>query len=303
MPITHTRTFRIRQYECDAFGHVNNANYLRLMQETAFDASAAAGYDLERYRQLGHHWLIRATEIEYLRPLVYGDTVEVSTWVTDFRRVSSRRVYQFNLVGSGEPVARAHTDWVYLDAESGQPASIPVEMAAAFFPEGLPENYPHRDPFPTTPPPPLGVFVMHRPVAWSDLDTARHVNNARYLEHIEECGMQVIAAHGWPITRMLAAGFVILLRRHQIQYLRQAVLGDELLITTWVSGVRRPTATRHYLIRQASDGAELVKIDTLGVWVDLASGRPIRIPPELLTDFAPNIVQDSQPSGRPESSD
>ena len=56
-------------------------------------------------------------------------------------------------------------------------------------------------------------------------------------------------------------------------------------------------------VRRASDGAELVKIDTLGVWVDLASGRPIRIPPELLTDFAPNIVQDSQPSGRPESSD
>jgi len=66
------------------------------------DASAAAGYDLERYRELGHHWLIRSTEIEYLRPLVYGDSVEISTWVVDFRRASSRRSYQFKLVGTGE---------------------------------------------------------------------------------------------------------------------------------------------------------------------------------------------------------
>ena len=55
MPLTHTRTFRVRHYECDAYGHLNNANYLRYMQETAFDASAAAGYDLERYNKLGHH--------------------------------------------------------------------------------------------------------------------------------------------------------------------------------------------------------------------------------------------------------
>jgi hypothetical protein len=33
------------------------------MQETAFDASTAAGYDQARYAELGHHWLIRETEI------------------------------------------------------------------------------------------------------------------------------------------------------------------------------------------------------------------------------------------------
>ena len=41
----HERAFRVRQYECDPYGHVNHANYLRYMQEAAFDASAAVGYD------------------------------------------------------------------------------------------------------------------------------------------------------------------------------------------------------------------------------------------------------------------
>ena len=297
MPRTHTRAFRVRHYECDAYGHLNNANYLRYMQETAMDASAAAGYDLARYAEIGHHWLIRETDIEYLRPLRYNDRVEVRTWVSDLQRVRSRRSYRFQLAGTDELVARADTDWVYLDSQTGRPASIPREMAVAFFPEGLPESFPPRHPFPTAPPPPAGVFVMDRRVTWSDLDPAQHLNNAMYLVFIEECGMQVIAAHGWPISRMASEGFAILLRRHQIQYLQPAFMNDELIISTWASGVRRSTATRHYAIRRAQDGATIAIIHTLGVWVDLSTGKPIRIPPGFLADFQPNIVQEEPLSG------
>ena len=44
MPRIHDRTFRVRYYECDLYGELRSAGYLRLMQEAAFDASAAAGY-------------------------------------------------------------------------------------------------------------------------------------------------------------------------------------------------------------------------------------------------------------------
>jgi len=138
MPHVHERTFRIRHYECDAYGHVNNTHYLRYMQETAFDASAAVGYDLPRYAALGQHWLVRETEIEYLSPLHYGDAVRVKTWVADFRRVRSRRMYELYNAASGELAARASTDWVYLNTATGQPATVPPEMITAFFPEGAP---------------------------------------------------------------------------------------------------------------------------------------------------------------------
>jgi acyl-CoA thioester hydrolase len=290
MPLIHTRTFRVRYYECDAYGHLNNANYLRYMQEAAFDASAAAGYDFSRYAEMGQHWLIRETEIEYLRPLRYGEAVEVKTWVADFHRVRSRRMYEIRLRGTEELAARGSTDWVFLDTGTGRPVSIPRPLAEAFFPEGLPAAFPPRRPFPTAPLPPPGVFEIRRRVAWRDLDSAQHVNNAVYLEYVEECGMQVIAAHGWPVARMSAAGFAILLRRHQIQYLQPAFLDDELLISTWASDVRRSSAVRHYQIRRARDRAVIANVHTLGVWIDLASGRPIRIPPAFLADFAPNIV-------------
>jgi acyl-CoA thioester hydrolase len=291
-PLIHTRTFRVRHYECDAYGHLNNANYLRYMQETAMDASAAAGYDLARYEEIGHHWLIRETDIEYLRPLRYNEQVEVQTWVSDFQRVRSRRSYRFHLAGTGELVARAETDWVYLDNHTGKPASIPQEMAAAFYPNGIPSSFPPRQPFPGAPPAPPGIFEIRRRVAWSDLDSAQHLNNAMYLVYIEECGMQVIAAHGWPVSRMVTEGFAILLRRHQIQYLLPAFMDDELTISTWASGVKRSSAIRHYVIQRARDGARIANIHTLGVWVDLASGKPVRIPNGFLADFLPNIVQE-----------
>jgi acyl-CoA thioester hydrolase len=289
MPLTHTRTFRVRYYECDPFGHVNNTNYLRYMEEAAFDASAAAGYDLARYYALNRFWLVRETDVEYLRPLRYGDTFHLKTWIADFRRVQSRRAYEFTDAATGELAARAHTDWVFVDRATGALATIPKEFIADFFPEGLPREAPPRERFPEPAPPPPGVFKMRQRVEWQDIDSAWHVNNAVYLRYIENCSMAAIAAHHWPVQRMMAEGHAILIRRHQIQYLQPALLGDELEIDTWVSQVKRATALRHYTITRVRDGALLARVHSLGVWVNLATGVPSRFPPQFLDDFAPNL--------------
>jgi acyl-CoA thioester hydrolase len=290
MPMIHVRTFRVRYYECDAYGHVNQANYLRYMQEAAFDALAAAGYDLTRYEAMGHHWLVRETDIEYLRPLRYGDSVQVKTWVVDFRRIRSRRAYEFRRAGSDELVAQARTDWVFLDSATWRPAPIPPEMMAALSSERLPDPAPPRPRFPPAPPPPPGIFRLRRRVEWRDIDPEQHVNNAVYLSYLEDCGVQVAAAHGWPMARMQAEGFAIVARRHQIEYQQPAVLDDELELATWISDAKLATAVRHYRVTRVRDGALLARARTLWVWVDLKTGRPIRIPDAFLSDFAPNIA-------------
>jgi acyl-CoA thioester hydrolase len=289
MPRSFTRRFRIRHYECDANGHLNNASYLRFMQEAATDASADAGYDEDRYRQMDRTWLAYATEIEYFQPCGYNDTLEVKTWVMDFRRASSRRVYEFRLADSGELIARAHTDWIYLNTQTGKTISIPPEMAESFYPEGPPESFPARPPYPAAPPPPQGAFRWRRQVEWKDIDQLQHVNNAIYLEYAGECGAQHVAALGWPWERMKQAGFAIFLRRNHIQYKQPALLRDELEIATWLYQVRRSTAMRIYTIRRAEDGALLSEIHAMGVCVNLASGQPVRWPEQLMVDLAPSI--------------
>ncbi len=74
MPHTSEIPFTIRYDECDAYGHLNNAVYLRYMQEAAIRASSEAGLGREQYTAMRRHWLIRETEIEYLQPLRAGET-------------------------------------------------------------------------------------------------------------------------------------------------------------------------------------------------------------------------------------
>lgn len=289
MPRTHQREFRVRQYECDAYGHLNNANYVRFMQESAFDASAAAGFSNREYKEMERTWLIRATEIAYLQPVFYGDTIAVTTWVEDFRRATSRRAYLLERTSDGAAVARGFTDWVFWDTTNERPSQIPYQVQHAFFPEGLPESFPPREPFPKPPASPEGVYHYEFNVEWRDIDTAGHVNNAAYLDYVEEAGFAVVSAHGWSFDRMTGSGFAIFVRRHQVQYLQPAFYGDLLRIQTWASDVRRSTAVRHYSFSRPSDGALLARVSSLGVWVDLETGRPIRIPTSFIADFATNL--------------
>ncbi len=290
MPLIFKRTFRVRAYECDAYGHVNNANYVRYMQEAALDASAAVGYDEARYDQLGHIWLIRETNVEYLRPLRFGESVEVTTWVGDFRRVRSRRFYELRHPGEDELLAKGSTDWVYIERATGRPARVPDEMIAAFAPDGVAEESAARDHFPPPPPPPPGEFTMRREVEWRDIDTAQHVNNATYFNYLEECGIQASRSFGWSMQRMQGEGFAIVARQHRIEYRQQAALGEEIAVSTYLSNLRRASTTRHYRIERVADGALIAQSVSLWVFVNLNTGGIMRLPTAFLDDFKTHIA-------------
>ena len=290
MPLTHTRLFRVRYYECDLCGNMHGANYLRYMQEAALDASAAVGYDKARYDAMEHFWLIMQTGITYLRPLQFNDTVIVKTWVSDFRRATSRRRYEFRIAESDELAAEGFSDWVYLDGNSLRPVRVPPEMVDAFtMPGGLPPDK-QRDPFPEQPPVPDGAFRMQRRTRWSEIDPAGHVNNAAYLSFLEDCAMELMIDRGWPAARMHTDGFGTVARELRIQYQAPALLDDVLEVVTWVSKVKRASIFRHYSIKRVSDGEPIGRAQVLWVWVDLATGRPMRIPEHYLEAFADNVI-------------
>ncbi len=282
----HTSYFVLREYECDAYGHLNQANYARFMQEAAIQASAAVGYDVARYEAMRRVWVARQTEIEYLQPLVYGDTVALKTWVADFRQVRSLRRYEF--YRDETLMARATTDWVYLDRDSGRLVSPQAELIAAYggdMPEPLP-----RVPFPSAPPAPAGVFTLRKRVEWRDIDAMQHLNNSAYFNILEDAAIQASRWLGWPAARLLEQGVAVMIRRQQIEYKQSAQLDDELEIRSWVFDLRRSGATRHYEIRRVADHALIAQAQAQWVTVNIATGRPMRVPPQILADFMPNAA-------------
>ncbi len=290
MPPIHHSTFPVRFYECDAYGHLNNAVYLRYMQEAAFDASTTLGYGAHEYARLGRAWLARLSEIHYLRPVRYGDSIIVSTWVKDFQRVRSLRAYEMRLQGSEDLVAQGWTDWVFVDTSTSHPVSIPVEIAKTYLPEGNTADVSIDRRFTAQPELAPCVFKDRRKVEWQDLDPAQHVNNAMYLSYLVEAAWRFGEVVNWSWERMSSSGFGVWARKHQIEYLLPAVYGDELEITTWLSGAKRSTINRHYTIRRINDGELLARANSLYVYVDLSSGSPQRIPPDFLEDVRPYIT-------------
>lgn len=293
MPLIHERSFRVRHHECDIHRIVRDASYLRFMQETAFDASAAAGYGQRRYVAIGKLWLIRETDVDFISPLRYGDAVRVKTWVADFRRVQSRRMYELTKEESGELVARAHTDWAFLDRATGRPTLIPDEIITAFFPEGAPTEVHPRQHFPVAPPPPPGIVVLRRRVEWRDLDAVGHVNNATYADYVEDIARQAAANYGWSAAAMEEKGFDLATREMNIDYRMPALPGDELEITTWLSEVTPDSAVRHTTIARVSDGELLAQARTGWGCVDLNTREPIAALAAFLNDLMPNMALDT----------
>lgn len=115
----------------DQNGHVNNVAYVQWMQDVAVLHSDRSG-GTRATQDAGATWVVRAHRIEYLKPGFAGDTVRVLTWVSDFRRARSLRRYRFVRTRDATLLASGETDWVFVDAETGRPRKIPVEVVRCF---------------------------------------------------------------------------------------------------------------------------------------------------------------------------
>lgn len=294
MPTTFTSTFAVRYHECDGYGHVNNVNYARYMQEAAFGASAQAGYDAAWYAGHNRIFVVRGSHIEYLRPAVYGDAITITTWISDVRRVSARRQYEMRHAASGELLCRAHSDWVLLARDPasgaiGRPAALDEAMLAAFQPERT-DAEAARPTVLTQPAQPGGTFRLKRNVSFQDLDSERVVNNPVYLDYTSDCGFRCTAHFGWPVGRLRAEGVAIYFRVIDIEYLQPAVMDDDLEIAAWLSDVKRITVLRHFAITRMGDGALLARVNALCVTANIETGAPTRIPTAMLADFTTNVT-------------
>jgi acyl-CoA thioester hydrolase len=284
----HRVTFKIRHDECDAYGHLNNAHYLRYMQEAAFSASAAVGFDHADYIALDRVWLIRATSLEYLRPLTAGDRIEIKTWIEGVHGATARRRYVIQKLEADTIAGTGFSDWVFLKRRAGVPVAIDDEVVQAFFPEGSAPKSP-RWPKLQLSARPEEVFTTNRTVEWRDIDPMQHLNNAVYLSYAEACAIELAQACGWPMQRWMEDGLAFVARENQAEYLHPAKMGEQIRIETWLTSLRAATGRRFYRFARAGDGKTFAHLLTRWVLVDLQTGRPKRLPAEFRERIAPNL--------------
>ena len=126
------------------------------------------------------------------------------------------------------------------------------------------------------------VFT-HRIVAPADaIDELGHVNNAVWVRWIQE----VALAHWYSVADPAHQDdYIWVVVRHEIDYLRPAFEGEVLTGRTWVGEAPKGARFDRFVEMTGNDGRPCVRARTHWAIIDKASGRPIRVPPEVIAPF------------------
>jgi acyl-CoA thioester hydrolase len=117
--------------DIDHMGHVNNAVYLKWVQDAVIDywrsvapADAVAG----------HLWVALKHEITYFKPTFLQDVVVAEVIA---QRVQGARAFFSTVVRRGEDVlSEIQSSWCCLDAVTQRPARLARDVIARFLPPG-----------------------------------------------------------------------------------------------------------------------------------------------------------------------
>jgi len=129
------------------------------------------------------------------------------------------------------------------------------------------------------------IYRLSLRVTDEAVDAHGHASNLEYLRWMQEAAVQHSAAQGWPPERYMEIGESWFVRSHNIEYLRPAIAGEDVVILTWVAGFESRRSPRRYWCVRASDRQVLAKAETMWIYVDLGTGRAIPIRDELKRDF------------------
>ena len=120
------------------------------------------------------------------------------------------------------------------------------------------------------------------PVEESDIDRQGHVNSLVYLRWIQEVAIEHWSAAARPADQASTAWVVV---RHEIDYLKPALPGDEVVARTWVEVWKGATSERHTELVRRSDDVILARGRTVWGALDAATRRLKRVPPEMSGPF------------------
>lgn len=277
-----TDELRVRTYDCDSLGHVNNAVYVQWLQQLTLDAAKAVGLN-----DPSVVWLPQALTVEYRAPARDGDALALVTWVLESDHERLTRVYHIrrangDVNGSEAHVASARIEWLWRDHTSGQLRPMPILPTAAsretqtslksFMPPDDNGSHPYR---------------WRHAVRCYELDSTVQIGIAAWFRWLEEATFRATEAAGWSLARMREIDFMSFQRRHDTTFFAPAQSiheGDDVEIISRLAEVRRIRGVWLHEVYHAQSGALLMRDYSTGAFVTW-SGQVRSVPMDMMTDL------------------
>ncbi len=157
----------------------------------------------------------------------------------------------------------------------------------------------------SAPRPGTQLFETYVRVRFHEIDGLGHVNNAAYLNYLEQAALDHAMFLGLDIQRSRQLGGVFVARKHEILFVRPSYLSDVLRVVTWVEAPTGARIHRHYRVYREPTSRALVPtfgellqaelmpdddamvVQAMTEWVFVSvTGMPARIPPEIIDLFS-----------------
>jgi len=119
------------------------------------------------------------------------------------------------------------------------------------------------------------------------IDELGHTNNVHYLEWLHQCAWAHSAAAGYAPEEMLATGCAMAVREVRMSYLLATFEGDRLWVGDWLThNDGRLRATRAFQILRSGDQACVMRAEIDYICINVATGRPQRMPAGFVQAYA-----------------
>lgn len=125
-----TARIRVRTYELDSFGHVNNAVYLQYFEVARDDYLRQMGLSFDDFARTQSQFVITEARVRYLSSARYGDTLEVVGEIAELGPAST--LFTYRVLSNAVLLATGETRGAFLSAASGRPIRIPEPFKSAF---------------------------------------------------------------------------------------------------------------------------------------------------------------------------
>jgi len=135
----------------------------------------------------------------------------------------------------------------------------------------------------------MSLMYMYKLIVPEDaIDANGHVNNVVFVQWMQDAAIAHADAVGCTeVTKRMGATWVV--RRHTIEYRKEAFAGDHVEVRTQVVDCRRVSSRRQYEFVRESDGAVLARGETDWVLINLEKFEPITISDEIKVLFNPPV--------------
>lgn len=117
---------KIFGYECDIYGHLNNAVYQHLYEEARSDALERMELPLKVLNDEGIQIFLRKIEIDYLMGIPMGSEVLIKSRISEYNRVKSLWLQEIEN-REGDIMSRALVTGVFI--KNGKPYRIEEQVA------------------------------------------------------------------------------------------------------------------------------------------------------------------------------